>query len=312
MYAMNWIIIAPDLKNKHLKEVEDFLENKHGFVPIEIYVYEGISREEFVDGLKHVMQSTHCIILDGMSMMGLDDYKFLMGVLSGKGIRTFVHSGGVKEPITFSDYGYNPLLEVFPEVSELLSYLDENFETYLALDRQRQALIQLFAMGYPFTSDCFATFLEKDDTEKCQLFLDAGMQVNARTSEGVPLICVATRADCAEKVKWLIDAGADINAISKDRGYSAVMDAVWRKNFELTKYLIDLGADLSVVSSDGQPILVLAVGNGNLQIVELLLEKGADPDMQDSMGMSARGYANLFKKPGMVEAFEKYPRKEAE
>ncbi|MBQ3650337.1 MAG: ankyrin repeat domain-containing protein [Treponema sp.] len=106
-----------------------------------------------------------------------------------------------------------------------------------------------------------------------------------------------------------MENGADIDAISSDRGYSPVMDAVWRKNFDITKYLISKGADLSFVSSDGQPILVLAVGNGNVDIVKILLENGADPDIKDSMGMSAREYALLFKKKPMIELMEKFPKK---
>ena len=134
--------------------------------------------------------------------------------------------------------------------------------------------------------------------------------MNAKTSEGVPMLCVAARNDHMDQIEWLLSLGADINAISGDRGYSPVMDAVWRKNFKITEYLIKKGADLGIVSTDGQPILVLAVGNGNEKIVKLLLESGADPDVKDSMGMSARQYANLFKKPGLVDLMEKFPPKE--
>ena len=87
------------------------------------------------------------------------------------------------------------------------------------------------------------------------------------------------------------------------------MDAVWRKNYEITEYLIEAGADLSVVSSDGQPILVLAVGNGDARLVDLLLKNGANADLKDSMGMSAREYANLFKKNGIDKLMLKYPQK---
>ena len=54
---------------------------------------------------------------------------------------------------------------------------------------------------------------------------------------------------------------------------------------------------------------MLAVGNGNVDIVKILLENGADPDIKDSMGMSAREYALLFKKKPMIELMEKFPKK---
>ena len=88
------------------------------------------------------------------------------------------------------------------------------------------------------------------------------------------------------------------------------MDAVWRKNFQITDFFISKGADLNLISSDGQPILVLAVGNGDAKIVDLLLKNGANPDLKDSMGMSARTYASLFKRGDLVELINKYPPKE--
>jgi len=66
---------------------------------------------------------------------------------------------------------------------------------------------------------------------------------------------------------------------------------------------------LNFISSDGQPLMVLAVGNGNVRIVELLIRNGADPDIKDSMGMSARDYANLFRKPDIIKILETVPRK---
>ena len=59
------------------------------------------------------------------------------------------------------------------------------------------------------------------------------------------------------------------------------------------------------MSSDGQSILVLAVGNGNSKIVKLLLNSGADPDVKDSMGMSARDYASLFKNEELMKLMGK-------
>ena len=98
--------------------------------------------------------------------------------------------------------------------------------------------------------------------------------------------------------------GADINAVSKDRGYSAVMDAVWKSNTEIVEFLVERGANLSYISRDGQPVLVLAVGTGNEKVCRILTEYGADPFMCDAMGMSALSYAKLFKKESLVPIFE--------
>lgn len=307
---MNWLVIAPDVKDRNLKTVEEFLEKKHNTVPYEIFIYEGMPKDELYDDIKHIMQTTHCIVVDSSLMDKLGDYIYIMGALSGKGIRTFVYAGVsyIKRYETL-DSGSRSLFHCYSTVNEMLEYIDGNFSSYESRENQKQALIQLFTLGIPFTGDSFADFIAKDDSEKCETFLKAGMPANTKTSLGIPLICVAARNDCLSKVKWLLDNGADVNAVSGDRGYSAVMDAVWRKNYTMVQYLVEKGANLNFISTDGQPLLVLAVGNGNDKIVGLLLEHGAKPDVKDSMGMSARDYALLFKKENMIKLFQKHSKK---
>lgn len=311
--TMNWLILAQDVQDKDLKPVENFLGQKNVDF-IEAFLYDGLSREDLADIESKCLQVSHCIILGGSAFFENPFYGFVCGLLSGNNVQVFLATRDKAlsdyEKTVFASSCKKP--QAFSDVNALTKHLSENFTEISKIDVVHRSLVELITHGIPFTSDSFATAISKDNEKLCQLFVDGGMDVNARTGDGVPLICVATRSDCVSRVKWLLEKGADINAISNDRGYSAVMDAVWRKNFELTEFLVDKGADLSFVSSDGQPILVLAVGNGNLKIVELLLSHGADADKQDGMGMSARAYANLFKKPGMVELFEKYPVKEAQ
>ena len=309
---MNWLIIAPQSKDPCSQMVEEFLQTKFNIVPYEIVVYPNIPVEELYDDCKHILQTTHCIIIDSERMYKLKDYNFILGLLTGKQVKTFIYEGRPyirRYEVLEKDKTDPAFFRTYSQIQELLCVVEKEFPQYVYEDEQHTALVKLFALGIPFTSDCFAQFIAKDDTEICQLFFKAGMLTNACTSEGVPLICIATRNDCDEKVKWLLENGADINAISSDRGYSAVMDAVWRKNYSLTKYLIEKGADLSFISSDGQPIMVLAVGNGNAQIVELLMQHGADADIKDSMGMTAREYADLFKRPAIMQIMGKYPPK---
>ena len=41
-------------------------------------------------------------------------------------------------------------------------------------------------------------------------------------------------------------------------------------------------------------------------IIEALAKAGADPDIKDQMGMSAYGYASLFKKEEILSILEPY------
>ncbi len=305
---MKWLILASDLKNKDLKPVEDFLD-KTSICEVEEFFFSGtMDCAELEKCMNCVSKATHCIIVDGSSLQKSSDYNFIIGCLSGKGVRTFIHADSLyNRRYEVLDRSKSSFLQCFDTMEDLLDVIQEDFIAYETEENQKNALVKLMTMGIPFTADSFAYYLEHDKKDVCELFFQAGMLMSAFTSEGVPLLCCATRSDCTEEVKWLLANGADINAVSKDRGYSAVMDAVWRKNFDLTKLLIKRGADLDFISSDGQPILVLAVGNGNMKIVKLLLESGADADAKDSMGMSAREYAVLFKNQEMIELMKKYP-----
>ena len=307
---MNWLVIASDTDSDKLEKAEDFLISKNGESPKTILISSDMNLDELKENFRTVQKTTHCIVIGCSSIFGSSDCVFLLGFLMGAQANILIYDKRDDHLFEKLRDGRPLGFNSFTDFDSLLKFIEEKFDDFKQLELERNSLVNLFTMGIPFTADSFAHYLEKDLQEVCQMFINAGMSVNAKTSEGVPMLNVATRAEHMDQVKWLIGLGADVNSISGDRGYTAVMDAVWRKNYAMTKYYISKGAGLNVVSSDGQPILVLAVGNGDEKIVNLLLENGADPDLPDSMGMSARKYAGLFKKAAIVEMMKKYPPKE--
>lgn len=209
----------------------------------------------------------------------------------------------------------NPLLEsegilsVNAETS-ICSYLNKHYKTITEKAVKRIAKNKLLDRGIPFTSDCFGTYVAKNKVEIFNEFLEAGMSVNSRDDTGTPMLNIACRNDNYEFVEMLLNLGAELNAISEDRGYTAVMDAVWRGNEKITKFLISKGAELNTINKEGQTNLVLAVGANRENIVKLLAENGADPDVKDMMGMSAYNYATLFKKQRIVEILQPYHKEQ--
>ena len=170
----------------------------------------------------------------------------------------------------------------------------------------RLAKKKLLDRGIPYTADCFGTYIAKNKPEVVHEFLAAGMSINSRDDTGTPMLNIACRNDNFEFVQMMLDLGAELNAVSEDRGYTAVMDAVWRGNEKITKYLISKGADLNTINKEGQNNLILAVGANRESLVKLLAENGADPDVKDMMGMSAYNYAVLFKKQRLIDILEPY------
>jgi ankyrin repeat protein len=92
----------------------------------------------------------------------------------------------------------------------------------------------------------------------------------------------------AEKVKQLIEEGADVNSEIPDIGalFPQIIYAVLGGNPEVVQLLLDAGADPSAtVSTDVCSALTWAVGRkdyeGVDQIVKLLIEAGAEVDWQE-------------------------------
>lgn len=224
------------------------------------------------------------------------------GILCAEKVQVYTNFDFVYENSVYKD----DLVFKFDTVKEAAAYTKKHFDDFAQKARKRIAINKLLDRGIPFTADCCATYIAKNKEEIFEDFIAAGIDVNSRDDLGTPLLNIAIRNDNEPFAEKLIALGADINAASTDRGYTAVMDAVWRGNEKLTEYLIKKGADLNTISKEGQSNLVLAVGADRVKICKLLVENGSDPDVKDSMGMSAYQYATLFKKEKIAEILKPF------
>lgn len=103
-----------------------------------------------------------------------------------------------------------------------------------------------------------------------------------------PLILACYRGN-VEVAKYLIDKTKDVNYNSPEG--TALSSLCINYNKELVERLLARNADPNIQDAHGNSPLLWAVKRSNLELVGLLLDRKADINMKDSAGISAFEYA---------------------
>ena len=150
----------------------------------------------------------------------------------------------------------------------------------------------------------------KGATECVRLLLEMGVDPNIFTEIGKePLIAsidggfFGRNTNQKEVVKMLIDAGADIN-LKSSYGNQAIHIAARHGSKEIMSLLIKKGADLNALNAERSDQLApihIATKNGHSEVFKLLVENGADIDLQTGKGTSCLDIAAKEGKKKMIE-----------
>jgi hypothetical protein len=129
------------------------------------------------------------------------------------------------------------------------------------------------------------------------LLLDTGVvQVRANTAGYTPIM-LAALSDVGDDdrqraaIQRLFRSG-DVNVRAKQAGQTALMLAVSHGKLEIVRMLLEAGADVNVQDDDGSTALMCASEHGHVDIVKLLLQQDAcDCTLVDNDGSNAMSIA---------------------
>jgi hypothetical protein len=242
---------------------------------------------------------SHFIFLYSGHVSDLLGLFFLSGVCIGRDIPVIVIEidGGLPIPEHCRAFG------TILKVDDFGNYFLAEKDRFMLEDRKKQARLKLMEKGISCFDQNFIFIASSGDADAVELFLEAGFDPSIVDSKGNPLLSLAVRAQFPRVVTLLLESGEDINRLSGDRGYSPLMDAVQKGDIAMVKLLLEKGAEPDLRSKDGQTALVICAGGGDEEMAELLVSHGANPLIADRLGMSALAYAKLFNNRKMLELF---------
>jgi ankyrin repeat protein len=164
-------------------------------------------------------------------------------------------------------------------------------------------LVSLFTLGLRATEPLAAAPLfqaiQSADISAVKALLRHGANPDALDADGTPVLMAAALYAGPDCIKLLLDAGANPNA-ANTVGATPLMWAV--PDLVKVKLLLSHGADVNARSTNLQrtPLLIAARYPGSVEVLRLLLDKGADLHAKDRNGASALGLATTYADVGVV------------
>jgi len=119
------------------------------------------------------------------------------------------------------------------------------------------------------------------------------------------LFAAVATGDLARVKRLAIDCGVDPNVREDDKGATPLHVAAEYGYSEIVEVLLEHGADPNIRDKYGETPLHVAAAFGNSKVVEVLLEHGADPNARDDYGATPLHYAAAFDYPKIVKSLPK-------
>lgn len=151
----------------------------------------------------------------------------------------------------------------------------------------------LFAECIDVCGQTIKDALAKEDTIAALALIKSGSDINAIDNYGTSLLMNECRWGQEQKVSFLLRNGATVDMPKSPKGRTALMVAcAYYSGKTICNMLIERGADVNAVADGGVTPLMLAAQNAKLDVVEILLNHGANRKATDVNGKTAYDYAD--------------------
>ena len=135
---------------------------------------------------------------------------------------------------------------------------------------------------------CVTRSIMSGGIQVTKLLLKAGADVNLTDNKGVPGLYRAVEKAKPHRVKMFVNAGADVNIVTPQQNYTALMEAAGVGNIDIVRLLVNAGADVNKYTKYGmQTALSMAATKNHTECANLLIKAGAHVNSIDDDGNTA-------------------------
>jgi ankyrin repeat protein len=129
------------------------------------------------------------------------------------------------------------------------------------------------------------------DSAMLSAFYQAGLDVNVADEKGYTALILAAYHGHSDTVNFLISE-ANANTCQEDnRGNTALMGAIFKGHVSVAKQLVFADCDIDEENEQGQTALMFASLFDRQEIINTLIDKGANPAHMDKAGNSVADIA---------------------
>mmetsp|Transcript_13922 Transcript_13922/g.20821 ORF Transcript_13922/g.20821 Transcript_13922/m.20821 type:complete len:274 (+) Transcript_13922:102-923(+) len=167
------------------------------------------------------------------------------------------------------------------------------------------ACVDCIVLGSKDTALHLAT--RNQHTEVVKILIDAGASCTAVNGYGNSALHEAIREDCEEISELLLAQGCDVN-LPNHKGSTPFHFLCYHEqatpgHLEFARKLVKHGADIHARDGRGMTPFLVCCSSGREDLIDLLLEEGADPTVRDGSGRSAHDIAEFHRHPHIMQRF---------